>query len=60
MRRNKNQGEEKLRNKIDEAIKEIKTYGIQDKYVGTIEGNHYGFIAVVDALTILEKAMRAE
>jgi len=60
MRRNKNQGEEKLRNKIDEAIREIKTYGIQDKYAGIIEGNHYGFIAVVDALTILEKAMRAE
>lgn len=50
----------RLRNGIDKAIEQIKQYAYQDKYAQFIEGNHYGFIAVVDAIEIIEKGLRGE
>ncbi len=58
MRRRKSQEAEQLREQIDQAIKNIKEYGYQDMYSDVMQGNHYGFIAVVDAIDIIEKAMR--
>ena len=50
----------RLKNGIDKAIEQIKQYGYQDKYAQFMEGNHYGFIAVVDAIDIIEKGIRGE
>lgn len=50
----------KLKENINNAIKQIKEYGYQDKYAQFMEGNHYGFIAVVDAISILESCLRID
>lgn len=48
----------RLKNNIDRALEEIKEYGYQDKYASFMEGNHYGFIAVVDVISIIERRLR--
>lgn len=58
MRNDKAEELERVRKNIDEAIEMIKKYGYQDMYKDVMDGNHYGFIAVVDALDILEKSLR--
>ena len=50
----------KLKENINNAIKQIKEYGYQDKYAQFMEGNHYGFIAAVDAISILESCLRID
>lgn len=50
----------RLRKNIDKAVEHIKQYGYQDKYAQFMEGNHYGFIAVVDAIDLIEKGLRGE
>lgn len=47
-----------LQERIDKALEQIKEYGYQDKYASFMQGNHYGFIAVVDAIQIIEKSLR--
>lgn len=58
MRKSKSIELEHYKKNIDEAIKEIKQYAYQDMYSDVMQGNHYGFIAVVDVLDIIEKALR--
>lgn len=49
---------ERYKSGINDAIAKIKEYGYQDKYKDLMEGNHYGFIAAVDAIDIIERSLR--
>ena len=57
MRRRRKDEAAKIRENVDKAINQIKEYGYQDKYSQFMEGNHYGFIAAVDAIDIIERCV---
>lgn len=60
MRRRRTDEAAHIKENVDKAIEKIKEYGYQDKYSQFMEGNHYGFIAAVDAIDIIERCMNDE